>query len=205
MRAVLLLVLLGSTALAHPPPQLAEPAPTRPRLEWSTWMRVSYEATLHADAAAARTLLPPPPAPIGSGWSASAGAEITVPVVDSGDVRIGPWVELRGFTSPVAGGELQVGGAPHALDLFFYRGEGILTLRAGGNRELVTGAIAWGYRAPWKLWGPWEGTSRYMIGVRFVLTAARAVENPRDWSLGLGLEVEPIGALRYLLGIRSLY
>lgn len=50
-----------------------------------------------------------------------------------------------------------------------------------------------------------KGASRYMIGVRFVFTAARAVDNPRDWSLGLGLEVEPIGALRYLLGIRSLY
>ena len=101
--------------------------------------------------------------------------------------------------------ELQLGAAPRELDLFFYKGEGQVTLRAGGNRELVAGAVTWGYRAPWRLWGPWTGATRYMIGARLALTAARAVDNPRDWSVGLGLEVEPIGALRYLLGIRSLY
>jgi hypothetical protein len=38
-----------------------------------------------------------------------------------------------------------------------------------------------------------------------VLSASRAHADPADWQATLGLEVEPIGALRYLLGIESLY
>lgn len=45
----------------------------------------------------------------------------------------------------------------------------------------------------------------YEIGARFVLAATRAYRDPRDWTATLGLEVEPVGALRYLLGIRSWY
>ena len=78
-------------------------------------------------------------------------------------------------------------------------------MKAGGNDRVVTGAVAWGYLAPWTLFGPTTGRARYMIGVRLVATATRAVDDPRDWSVTAGVEVEPIGALRYLLGIRSWY
>ena len=44
-----------------------------------------------------------------------------------------------------------------------------------------------------------------MIGVRVVVSATRSLDDPRDWSATVGLEAEPIGALRYLLSIRSWY
>ena len=44
-----------------------------------------------------------------------------------------------------------------------------------------------------------------MIGVRFVATYPRALDDARDWSATIGLEAEPVGALRYLLEISSLY
>ncbi len=209
MRAIVTmsLILLGSLrAFAHPPPQLVAPEPHRPLIEWSTWFRVSYEASQLPPATTARAIDPPAPVNrVGDGWFASLGADATFPASSSGDIRFGPWIETRGLDRIVAGGELQIGGAPHGLDMFWYRGEGQVTLRAGANRDVVTGAISWGYRAPWALWGPWDGSTRYMIGARFVLTATRAIEDRNNWSIGLGLEVEPVGALRYLLGIRSLY
>ena len=103
------------------------------------------------------------------------------------------------------GGQLVLTARPAKLDMFFYEGEGTWMLRAGGNRDLVTGAIAWGYRAPWDLFHPARGRSRYMIGVRVVATATRAIDDPGRWSATLGLETEPMGALRYLLGIRAWY
>ena len=46
---------------------------------------------------------------------------------------------------------------------------------------------------------------RYMIGVRMVASVTQSNENEKLWSATLGLETEPVGALRYLLGIRSWY
>jgi hypothetical protein len=89
--------------------------------------------------------------------------------------------------------------------MFFYKGEGVFIVRGGGNHEVVTASVAYGYRCPWDLWGPWTGTTRYMIGVRFVATATRSIEDPDDFTATIGLETEPVGALRYLLGIRSWY
>ena len=54
-------------------------------------------------------------------------------------------------------------------------------------------------------WGPWSDTSRYMIGVRLVASATRAIADPDDWAMSLGLEFEPVGALRYVAGIKSWY
>jgi hypothetical protein len=195
----------GATAAAHPPP-LPEPVPVeRPAIEWSTWFRVGFgpRATPAADVAA-RVVSPPPP-DRGWRWDAALGADLTLGVTASGHVRIGPWIETRGLASPAAGGELLIGASPARLDMFFNEGEGVWIVRAGGNRDVVTGAIAWGYRCPWKLWGPWHGTTRYMIGVRLVATATRSIADPGDWSMTFGLETEPVGALRYLLGIRSWY
>ena len=89
--------------------------------------------------------------------------------------------------------------------MFFYNGQGILIARAGAGPHVVTAALAYGYRAPWRLWGPWPGASRYMIGVRLVANAARSLDDPHDWSVSAGIEFEPIGSIRYLLGIRSWY
>lgn len=214
---VALVLLSARAAWAHPPPEPPEPPDTheyvepepevtRPRIEWETWGRLAYgvhEGPANATPLAAGTIAPPP-APDAWGWDGALGADLTLGVASGGDVRIGPWIELRGFRA-VAGAELALTGAPRSLDLFQYDGQGILVLRAGASDRVVTGAIAYGYLAPWRLWGPWSQPSRYMIGVRLVATATRALDDPRDWSVTGGLEVEPVGAIRYLLGIRSWY
>lgn len=216
MRRIVALAIVMSTARAawaHPPqpllmPDVSEPDPVRPAVEWSSWFRLAYGYEHARDAA---TPLASTPQPTGArdpwGLHAALGADVTFGAGKGGDLRVGPWLEVRGFdrTGIVAGGELAFERAPRRLDMFLYDGQGVLIVKAGGNDRVVTGAVAWGYLAPWTLFGSTSGNSRYMIGVRLVATATRAIEDPRDWSITAGLEVEPIGAIRYLLGIRSWY
>ncbi len=147
------------------------------------------------------------PAPAGqeAAWELGLGAEATIGISGSGDVRIGPWLEVRGLHDVVAGGEVVVQRVPKSIDMFFYSGQGVLMLRGGGNTEHWTGQVSYGYLAPWKLFTPASGETRYTIGVRFVGTFTREFSDPKDWKATVGIEVEPMGALRYLLGIRSLY
>lgn len=199
-------------ALAHPPPPPDElamepPRPERPLLEWSTWVRVAFGGAPAPGEARPRIIGPGEAAgpDYESGWESGLGAELSLPINRAGTVRIGPWVEVRSSSSPVAGGELVLAARPANLDMFWYEGEGLWMLRAGGNRDVVTGSLAWGYRAPWDLFHAARGPSRYTIGVRVVATATRAVDDPRRWSATLGLETEPLGAIRYLFGIKSWY
>ncbi|MBK9035462.1 MAG: hypothetical protein IPL61_30095 [Myxococcales bacterium] len=205
------LAALAGTALAHPPPPPDDdpprPArPDRPVAEWSTWIRVAYGTTTTTTSPTQRALGTPSPAagPEG-GWEAGVGADLTLPIGRGGDLRLGPWIEARTDGAIAIGGELMVAAVPAKLNLFFYDGEGVLIARAGTDGTRVTGAIAYGYRAPWGLRHPSRGDSRYMIGVRVVATATRAADDPHDWTASLGLETEPVGALRYLLGVRSWY
>jgi len=186
----------------------------RPGLEWSTWFRLGYgvagnptaDAMPLAAADAVGAPAPPPQEPAGHTlWDVALGADASFGLDRAGNLRLGAWGELRTSSTPVVGGELLVGAAPRDLDLFWYRGEGLLAVRAGGNRDVMTAAVSYGYRAPWRLWGNWSGPTRYMIGVRLVAAATRAVDDPNDWSATFGVEVEPIGAIRYLLGIRPWY
>ena len=212
MRRIVALAIVMSaarTAWAHPPPPPEIAAPDRPAVEWSSWFRLAYGYD-HASPSAtplANTPAPTPAAPDPWGFHAAIGADVTFDAGRHGDLRVGPWLEVRGFdrAGVVAGGELAFERAPRKLDMFLYDGQGVLIVKAGGNDRVVTGAVAWGYLAPWTLFGPTQGNSRYMIGVRLVATATRALDDPRDWSITGGLEVEPIGAIRYLLGIRSWY
>ena len=203
------IMMSAQSAWAHPPPPPPEiAAPDRPAVEWSSWFRLAYGYD-HEPAAATPLASTPAPSSAPDPWGASAalGADVTFDAGKGGDLRVGPWLEVRGFdrAGVVAGGELVLERAPRSLDMFLYDGQGVLIVKAGGNDRVVTGALAWGYLAPWTLFGPTSGNSRYMIGVRLVATATRALDDPRDWSIAGGLEVEPIGALRYLLGIRSWY
>jgi hypothetical protein len=84
-------------------------------------------------------------------------------------------------------------------------GERVVKPRAGGSSTHVIGAVAVGYRCPWRLWGPYSEGTRYLIGVRLVASATRAMMDPEDWSLALGIEFEPLGSLRYVGGITSWY
>lgn len=205
MRLLVLALLLASAAPAagRPPPEIAEDEPTRPLIEWSSWVRGGYGAqTVASSTAVARTV--EPDRVQDARWDIALGGDITLPISSSGNVRVGPWVELRSDRI-VGGGEVVVTGVPGKLDLFHWVGTGILAVRVGGTPDTGTAQIAYGYSAPWKLWGPWRGSSRYMIGARLVGTYTRAHDDPSDWQATLGVEFEPVGALRYVLGIRSLY
>jgi len=203
-RALLLVLLLGGVASAHPPPE-PDPEPSRPALEWSTWFRLGVGMRPADPPPVARTTTTPDTSRGQvTTWDAALGIELTTGISESGNVRLGPWLEVRG-ASVVGGGELVIQRVPKTIDLFFYEGQGVLVMRAGGNHERATGQLAYGYLAPWDLFGRPGGGTRYMIGVRFVATYTRAIDDPRDWSATIGLETEPVGALRYLLGIRSWY
>jgi hypothetical protein len=202
------LLAAGRGAAAQPPDYIAfEPEPVarwgNPTIEWSTWFRLGYGGEVDRDPAAARDAMPAPMRGEGT-IEAAFGADLTLPIARRGDVRLGPWAEARTSSRPVGGIELQLGGLPGDLDMFFWTGEGVLTLRAGANDQVVTGALSWGYRCPWNLRGG-GGTTLYMIGVRVVASYTRAIDDPHDWTATIGLETEPVGALRYLLGIRSWY
>jgi hypothetical protein len=186
---------------------ILEPTPShRPVVEWSTWARVGVGTESAASDLLARSVTPPPlHAERHTTLEAALGAELTLPLALRGDFRVGAWTEVRTSSGPVVGAELQLQGVPHRLHMFQYSGEGVVSLRAGGNFDVITGAIAYGYLAPWNLWGRWDGATRYMIGVRVVASVTRAVDDPREWTATAGLELEPVGALRYLLGRRSWY
>jgi hypothetical protein len=212
---VLALTCTVGTALAHPPPpppdddryEIAAAEPARPLVEWSSWVRVAFGWAPEADAGRPRIIGPDTDrSPVyESGWETALGAELSLPLTSRGNLRFGPWAEVRTSSGPMLGGQLVLTARPAKLDLFLYEGEGQWMVRAGGNTELVTGAVAWGYRAPWDLFRAPRGSSRYMIGVRVVATATRSIDDPSRWSATLGLEAEPLGALRYLLGIRAWY
>jgi hypothetical protein len=103
---------------------------------------------------------------------------------------------------PFVGGERR---CPGDLDLFFYKGKSAITARAGASPTQLTAQLGLGYRAPWDLFGDQPRASRYMIGVGLVATVTQSRLDPHDWSATVGLELEPLGALRYLLGIKSWY
>lgn len=201
-----MILVLSHGAFAHPPPiELAEDPPIdwrrdRAFFEWSTWIRLGIGTAQEPVDAAARTTTPPEPQRHAIG-EAALGADVTLPL-PSGRVRLGPWIEVR-TDGVFGGGELLVAGGP--LHMFWFNGEHVFVARGGGNGTHVTGAIAYGYRCPWKLWGPWNKTTRYEIGVRFVASASRAIHDRDDWSMSFGLEFEPVGSLRYIAGIQSWY
>lgn len=201
-----MLLVLARTAAAHPPPPDDYEEPTNWRrdrafFEWSTWIRLGVGVESVPSENVARSTLPQPTHDQRMLWDPALGADLTLPIPTS-KVRMGPWVELR--PQDVFGGvELSIAGAD--LDMFWYEGERVYTLRAGSSMTHVTGAFAYGYRCPWKLWGPYSKASRYMIGVRLVASVSRAVDDPKDWSGSLGIEFEPVGSLRYVAGIKSWY
>jgi hypothetical protein len=209
----LLLLLAPQLALAHPPPpppELADPSldtwrgPDNAALfEWSSWVRLGVGVASERPPVVIRGTFGASPAQQRTAWQGAAGVELTVPVGRT-PVRFGPWLELRGFDA-FLGGEVVITGAPRHHDLFFYDGEGALSLRAGGGAEAATASLAWGYRCPWRLAGPFDRHTRYEIGARVVATMTRAYHDPADWSATVGLELEPVGALRYLFGVRSWY
>ena len=204
--AVVLVGMAGQAWGRPPPPPEETVVPKRPAVEWSTWVRVAFGTAPEEAEIRPRTV---GPVPIEDdrmqGWEVGGGIDLTLGVGRGGNVRMGPWAEVRTSSDAVVGGALVVAGVPRKLDMFWYEGEGILVVRAGGNRDVRTAAVSYGYRAPWNLFRPARGTTRYMIGVRMVGSITQSREDEGVWSATLGLETEPVGALRYLLGIKSWY
>ena len=196
-------------ASAHPPPppppnEIAEddPPATTTIVEWSTWLRGgAILATGTSDAIAARAATTD--RPDHTRVSGAIGAGFTLPIGTR--LRIGPWIERRTGDGTVFGGELELLGRPGGLDLFWYRGQSAIVLRGGASGDLLTAQLALAYRAPWNLFGSQPRGSRYMIGAALALTATQSRFDAGDYTVALGLEIEPVGALRYLLGVRSWY
>lgn len=219
---VVLLVTIAVPAAADDDHLFAGDGLVRPPIEWSTWVRGSYGVETVRDQVAARTLGEPAVETRGM-WELGAGAEASLALSRHGNVRLGAWTELRGWAAGDAflGGELVVTRVPSRMDMFLYDGHGILALRGGRSSTRATAAVAYGYLAPYWLEGPCrmrfydiytgvcaprpERTTRYMAGVRVVATVTRAFDDPRDWSATIGVEFEPIGALRMMLIARSWY
>ena len=201
----LLVVLVATEALAHPPPdpEIAYAGETeRPTLiEWTTWLRggIVVDRAEPAPTSAARTTTPVGNIERDRTLGGAIGAGFTLPLGNK--LRFGPWVELRSWGLPLVGGE--VTALPGSLDLFFYKGSSAITVRAGANPDVRSAQLGLAYRAPWDLFGPRPRASRYMIGVGVVATVTQSRTDPKDWSALVGLELEPLGAIRYLLGIRS--
>lgn len=199
----LLFVLVASaTALAHPPPEIAEDPPAEVTLvEWSTWLRGGFviaRSETPATAAARATSATPERDRSVEG---ALGAGFTLPL--GRRIRIGPWIELRDWGLPIVGGEVTV--LASKLDMFWYEGKAAITARAGGNPDARTAQLGVFYRAPWDLFGRQPRGSRYIIGAGVIATVTQNRHDPHDWSATVGVELEPVGALRYLLGIRSWY
>ncbi|MEO8702754.1 MAG: hypothetical protein ABI867_22105 [Kofleriaceae bacterium] len=203
---VLLGVLTSTPAIAHPPPPIEiarDPVPEpRSPFQWSTWVRLAVGSESQVSDVATRGT--PPARERSTVFEAAVGTEITFGIDRAGHTRVGPWLEVRGLElgEIVAGGELVIQAVPAKLDMFWYEGQGILAIRAGGNHERITSQVSYGYQAPWHLSGP---PGHYKIGLRMVGTVTRELDDARTWTATLGLETEPVGALRYLLGIRSWY
>lgn len=74
-------------------------------------------------------------------------------------------------------------------------GAASVVLRAGGNGHVVTGALGVGYVGSWPRSDPWIGWAGHVVGGRVVVSMNRSLDDPRDWSATLGLELEPTGAV----------
>jgi hypothetical protein len=208
MRSALLLALLLFLARARAvdasPPDDDLPESwrlDRAFVEWSSWVRLGVGVERDAVETVPRGSVTPARHEHRTGLDWGLGIDATLPL-PTRRVRIGPFAEL-GPRGLFGGGELTIAGRP--LDMFWFTGERVVVVRAGSNGSQITGAVALGYRCPWSLWGPWDNTSRYMIGVRLVASGTRSIDDADDWGISLGLEFEPIGALRYVGGIRSWY
>ncbi len=165
---------------------------SRPAVEWSLWGRAGVgEASPRPEIAARRVTVPAPQTE--SIMEAALGAELTLGVARRGDLRAGAWGELRTTSGPVAGAELVLEGLPpHPYDSRI-GGTGSLVVRAGGNAHVVTGALGFGYVGSWPRVDPWIGWARHVVGARLVVSVTRALDDPRDWSASVGLEIEPLG------------
>lgn len=155
------------------------------------------------------------------------GSDLTFGVARKDDLRLGPFAEVATSTfasfQAIGGVELFVGAVPRPLRMFLYPGEGVLVVRLGAgwtvrndnlpaarSAPVAAVTVAYGYRAPFSLREPQEQTSlvpdtrpaaRYMTGVRLWMGGVVDIDDGLAWQLTGGIEFEPVGSFRYLLGL----
>jgi hypothetical protein len=121
--------------------------------------------------------------------------DFTVRIAGDDDHRLGAWGELRTSSGPVGGAELVLEGLPPHPLASRIDGAGSVVLRAGGNAHVVTGALGFGYVGS-RHGEPWIRWLGHAVGARVVVSVNRSLDDPRDVSGTIGLEIEPIGAVR---------
>ena len=212
LAALALACAVPSVASAHtPPPRYPR---LRPTLEVSPWVGLGGGA-LVVDGE-------------GTGvFDLRLGCDETLPVDRGGDVRVGAFGEVAtaSFASvqAVGGLELFLGAAPRPLRMFYYPGEGAFTARLGAgwvwrdhavadarSSPVASLTLTWGYRAPFSLRDYRDqserepnqrDTLRYMTGARLWVGATVDLAGATAWQLSGGIEFEPVGSFRYLLGL----
>ena len=154
--------------------------PQRPKIEWSAWGRLGAGIASHAPAnVVARTIMPPTAGSRATGELA-AGGDVSLAVAHRGGVRVGAWGELRTSSDPVVGAELVVGGLPPRS--YGSRWADGIVLRAGGNDHVFTAAFGLGFTGP--------VFAHNTAGVRIVTSMNQSLDDARDWSATLGLELD---------------
>jgi hypothetical protein len=193
------------TTVERSRPEQSRPEQSRPEqsrrahttLEWSTWARASIGIASRPPDIAVRGIAQPMPESSGVG-DAGLGADLSASVAQGGEVRLGAWAEVRTSSGgPMLGGELIVEDLPPHPYAAPFDGSGGLVLRAGANKHVVTTAIGFGYVGSWSRSDPRGGFATHIVGVRVVALVNRSLDDSRDWSATLGVEVDPIGAVQY--------
>jgi len=179
---------------------IIEPRPSRPPIAWSLWGRLGSGLRSRPPALLARTRSPSSSTSSSPTWEAALAADVTFGVGLDGDLRLGAFAEVRTSSSPVLGGELVVSGLPPHPWSSRIAGTGSLVLRAGGNADVVTAAVGFGYVGSFPRSDPWLPWADHLVGARLVASVNRSRDD-RAWSATLGIEVEPLGALRAVFDI----
>jgi len=172
----------------------------RPTVEWSTWARLGYGLAARAPSSLARTLHPQL-GEVASTWEAALAAEVTLGIAKHGDIRIGAWSELRTTSGPLVGGELVLEGLPPRPYDSTINGTGTIVLRASANEHVATWAVGFGYVGSFPRFDPWVSWARHLVGARIVTSTTYSLDHPHDWSVIVGLEIEPIGVITKALGL----
>ena len=212
LAALALVCASPSLASAHtPPPRYPR---LRPTVELSPWVGLGGGA-LVVDGSSAAV------------FDLRLGGDATVALRRDGDLRLGPFVEAATATfasfQAVGGVELFLGAIPRPLRMFYYSGEGVFTARLGAGwawREhdvadarstpVASLTLTYGYRAPFSLREyrdelvpelEMESAMRYMTGARLWVGTTVDLRETPGWQLSGGIEFEPVGTFRYLLGL----
>lgn len=172
----------------------------RPALEWSLWGRLGVGITSPHATVLARGLTPPEQQP-STLFEAALGTDLTLGVAAHGKYRLGAWGEIRTTSAAVIGGELVIEGLPPHPYSSAIRGAGSIVLRAGGNSHVFTTALGFGYVGSYRHDDPWIPWLGHVVGGRIVASMNHSLDDPREWSVTFGLEVEPLGLAHAVLDL----